>query len=100
MNRRHENMSCQANKKNTKAVKDGMEHETPSKKKKSCKKCAPPEDTKHKKTSKRTSPSEKIEDSTPSHPHKEGDRWGEMLKRQTDENNRRIQLQENKRSVK
>jgi hypothetical protein len=100
MNRRHENMSCQANKKNTKAVKDGLEHETPLKKSKSCKKSEPPCESKHKKTSKRSSPKDKIEDSTPSHPQKEGNRWGDMLKKQTEENNRRIKQQENKRPSK
>jgi hypothetical protein len=97
MNRRHENLSCQANKKNIKNVKEGVLHETPITEKSSCKKCAPPKETKHKKTAKRTSPKDKIEGSAPSHPNKEGERWSDMLKRQTEDNNRRLRIQENKR---
>ncbi len=97
MNRRHENVSCQTNKKNKKAVKNGLEKETPAKKVEEKIKCAPCKESPHKKTSKRTSPSENIEGSPPSSPNKEGQKWGEMLKKQTEENNRRINLQENKR---
>lgn len=77
MNRRHDVSDKRVNKKNKKEVKSGLKNETmPEKRKPYVKKVLAPFLTKKvKKTSKRTSPSDSIENSMPAYPHKEGGRW-------------------------
>lgn len=95
MNRKHEHVSCQVGKTNIKLLKENLSidnHKEPIKGESPKKTENKP--LHHKKTSKRTSPQEKIENSTPSHCHKEGTRWVNMLQKQTEENNKRMIHQE------
>ena len=77
MNRRHEHLSCQSNKNNIKCVKEGIDHDTP--------------DTSPKKKKAKKTASKKKADEPP----KSENKWGDMLQKQTEENERRLQLQEN-----
>ncbi len=96
MNRRHESLSAQANKQNIKEIKSSIDRDTVSLKAESQTITTKAPSLKRVSTSKRTSPKEKIVNTTPSHPHKEGSRWAEMLQRQTTENNLRMTKQADK----
>jgi len=78
MNRRHSLVDKHIRKKASKEIKKGMKQETPVLKKTSSSRKASKLLTTArpvKKISKRTSPKEKIENSTPAYPHKEGGKW-------------------------
>lgn len=95
MNRRHSVSSKRVAKKTTKEVKKGVVQEDTLVKKRaiSAKKAltAPAKSVKaHKKPSKRTSPKEEIENSTPAYPHREGSRWMKVLNKQTTAKNVRF----------
>ncbi len=96
MNRRHESLSAQANKQNLKEIKSSIGQDTVNLKAKIETTTTKAPSLKRVSTSKRTSPKEKIVNTTPSHPHKEGNRWAEMLQRQTTENNLRMTKQADK----
>ncbi len=96
MNKRHENLSAQANKQNIKEVRISLNSETIEAKSSIASKSCCEKESCGKKTSKRTSPNDSLSGSSPSHPHKEGSRWNDMLQKQTTENNLRMNKQADK----
>lgn len=96
MNRRHEPLSCQMQKKSKKAVREGIKEETPAEKSLESAEVQEIVDLKGKKTSKRTNLSGRANDSTPNHALKEGNRWVNMLQKQTEENNLRLRQHQDK----
>lgn len=97
MNRRHEPVSSQTQKKSKKAVRDGVKKDRlPQEEAEGPVVVAVKASAKTKKTSKRTNISDQTKEATPSSANKEGSRWAHMLQKQTAENNLRLQRQQEK----
>lgn len=100
MNRRHNLANIRLVKKERKEVHKGMGKDTTLEKKKNLaikKALATSSEKHHKKVSKRDSTHESIENSPPSYPHKEGDRWISTLRAQQADKTIRIAKKEAKR---
>jgi hypothetical protein len=91
MNKRKEPLSARAHKKNDKEVHKAMQQETSiesSKPKRPLSLAAIRQKAKTlKKHSKRTSSKEKIQGSTPAHPHTESERWDKATRKHIDSSN-------------